>query len=554
MGLITSMAAFWLAILVVFILINRGIWVFTDVSKSMSMFMLEKALGPPIDFVEGKKGSAATTWIMQGALWLIPASVITFCGLWLSHDPEALHSLSSWGLNPASTSLITSGFLVAAYGSVGMLLIGSSMHIVPELGGTTLATEKNATLMSFVWTLAVIVMFIAANKPEIAGIKIMPLATLLTNLALIAVIVNMLLTAASRTKKMPLPGWMMIIGMISGLVSIVALAITGSLDSGTGQWLATRIHGPTSLFLMMSGAILYGASRGSGNPLWSRSLAAVTMVGAILTINPLGLIDGEIASDFLGIDAATFEPSRNDIVAGSFLLALSLIPIIALSANVLATMRGDDVFMENPDSPGMPEINLAAFMAVPISIGGLFVLTDHLTGTNELTGIHTSLVLMGMWVVFVPASLGAALSIFPEASGRNVLSINRSRWAFWLMSGGAFSGLVFTMMADFSDMALLDAAVEEGNSTTSRIRVLGSVLFYGAVLGSIYHSLNLISGLFRGSLATEGANPSSTSISSPYKLTKETTVRKILAQREGKLDTVVVPESSTEMPGSPTEL
>ena len=41
MGLITSMTAFWLAILVVFILVNRGVWVFTDVSKSMSMFMLE---------------------------------------------------------------------------------------------------------------------------------------------------------------------------------------------------------------------------------------------------------------------------------------------------------------------------------------------------------------------------------------------------------------------------------------------------------------------------------------------------------------------------------
>ena len=553
MGLITSMAAFWLAILVVFVLVNRGIWVFTDVSKSMSMFMLEKALGPPIDFVEGKRGSAATSWIIQGALWLIPASVITFCGLWLSHDPEALHSLSSWGLNPASTPLITSGFLVAVYGSVGMLLIGSSMHIVPELGGTTLASEKNATLMSLVWTLAVFVMFIAANKPEIVGIKVMPLATLLSNLALIAVIVNMLLTAASRTKKMPLPAWMMIIGMISTPVSVVVLAITGPLDSGSGQWLATRMGG-TSFFLMMSGAILYGASRGSGNPLWSRSLAAVTMVGAILTINPAGLIEGEIASDFLGISAASFEPSRNDIVAGSFLLALSLIPIIALSANVLATMRGDDVFIENPDSPGMPEINLAAFMAVPISIGGLFVLTDHLTGTNELTGIHTSLVLMGVWVVFVPASLGAALSIFPEVSGRNVLSVNRSRWAFWLMAGGAFSGLAFTMMADFSDMALLEASIEEENSMSSRIRVLGSILFYGAVLGSIYHSLNIISGSFRGTLATEGNTPSSTSISSPYKLTKETTVRKILAQREGKLDTVVVPDSSTDMPGSPTEL
>ncbi len=553
MGLITSMVAFWLAMLVVFILVNRGIWVFTDVSKSMSMFMLEKALGPPIDFVDGKHGSAATTWIIQGAIWIVPASIITFCGLWLSHDPEALHSLSSWGLKPTSSSLITSGFLVAVYGSVGMLLIGSSMHIVPELGGTTLATEKNATLMSFVWTLGVIVMFIAANKPEIVGIRIMPVATLLTNLALIAVIVNMLLTAASRTKKMPLPAWMMIIGMISAPVSIVVLAITGSLDSGSGQWLATRMGG-TTFFLMMSGAILYGASRGSGNPLWSRSLAAVTMVGAILTINPSGLIEGEIASDFLGISTATFEPSRNDIVAGSFLLALSLIPIIALSANVLATMRGDDVFIENPDSPGMPEINLAAFMAVPVAIGGLFVLTDYLTGTNELTGIHTSLVLMGVWVVFVPASLGSALSIFPEVSGRNVLSVNRSRWAFWLMAGGAFSGLAFTMMADFSDMALLEAAVEEENSTSNRIRILGSVLFYGTVLGSIYHALNIISGSFRGTLSSEGPNLSSTSISSPYKLTKETTVRKILAQREGKLDTVVIPESSTDLPGNATEI
>ena len=83
---------------------------------------------------------------------------------------QALHSLTAWGLNPVSTSLTTSGILIAVYGSMGMLLIGSSMHIVPELGATSLATEKNATLMSFVWTLAVIVMFVGANKPEIAGV------------------------------------------------------------------------------------------------------------------------------------------------------------------------------------------------------------------------------------------------------------------------------------------------------------------------------------------------------------------------------------------------
>ena len=113
-------------------------------------------------------------------------------------------------------------------------------------------------------------------------------------------------------------------------------------------------------------------------------LAAVTLSGAIITISPAGLIEGDVAADFLALDKAIFDPSRNDIIAGSFLLALSLIPAIALSANVLATLRGDDVFIENPDSPGMPEINLAAFMIVPITIGALFISTDHLTGTNEL--------------------------------------------------------------------------------------------------------------------------------------------------------------------------
>ncbi|MBI87950.1 MAG: hypothetical protein CMB67_02835 [Euryarchaeota archaeon] len=517
------------------------------------MFMLEKALGPPIDFVEGRNGAASTTWIIQGALWLIPASILTFCGLWLQHDPDALHSLSSWGLSPSSSSLILAGILTASYGSGGMLLNGAAMHIVPELGGTKLASEKNASLMSLIWTLAVVVLIIGANKPEILGIKVLLIATGLLLLSGLAVIVNMLLTAASRSRKMPLPAWMMIIGMIAGPLSAVSVVISGSLDTGTGQWLATRLSA-SSFSLMVAGAVLYAASRGSGNPLWSRSLAAVTLAGTILTINSGGFFDGEVAANFLGVDSAAFQPSRNEVIAGSFLLALSLIPAIALSANVLATMRGDDVFMENPDSPGMPEINLAAIMLVPLSIGALFVHTDHLTGTNQFTEIQTTLLLMGVWLIFVPASLGSTLCIFPEVSGRNVLSVNRSRWAFWLMTAGSF-GLIFTMMSDFSEMSLAEVSVEEQAPISNRLKVLGSILFYGTVIGSIYHCLNMISGSFRGSIVgDDSASVSSTSISSPFRLTKETTVRKILAQREGKLDTVVIPEKTTEAPGSPTEL
>ena len=552
MGLLTTMLVFWIGMFAVFVMLNRGVWVFTDVTKSMSMFMLEKALGPPIDFVEGRKGSAATTWIMHGALWMIPCSALTFCGLWLEHDPDALHSLSSWGLNPTSSSLIVAAILATIYGAGGMLLGGAAMHIVPELGGTKLASEKNASLMSFVWTLGVFVLFVGANKSEILGIKIMPIATAILLLSGIAVIVNMLLTAADRTRKMALPAWMIIIGMIAAPLSVVAVAVSGELGTGTGQWLAARLSA-SSFSLMLAGAVLYAASRGSGNPLWSRSLAAVTMVGTIITISSAGFFEGRIAADFLGIEHSTFEPTRNEVVAGSFLLALSLIPVIALSANVLATMRGDDVFMENPDSPGMPEINLAAILLIPLSIGALFVHTDHLTGTDELTGVQSTLVLMGIWLVLVPGALGSTLCIFPEVSGRNVLSINRSRWAFWLMAGGAF-GLVFSMMSDFSHMSLAELAVEEEASISNRLNVLGSTLFYGTVIGSIYHCLNLISGSFRGKLVDSDSPISSTTIQSPFRLTKETTVRKILSQREGKLDTVVVPEPISDSPGSPTEL
>ena len=456
--------------LVIFVMLNRGIWVFTDVSKSMSMFMLEKALGPAADFAEGRKGSGAKAWIIQGALWLIPASTLTFCGLWLSHDPVALHSLSSWGLNPTSSSLIMAGNLTTFYGSVGMLMIGAALHIVPSLGATSLASEKNASLMSFVWTLSVLVLIIGSNNPEVFGIKLLLVATALHTLSLMAVIVNMLLTAASRTRKMALPAWLIIIGLISDPLSIVVLAVAGVLDSGTGQWLAVRFAVGGFFFMQAAGISLFAASRGTGNPLWSRSLAAVTMLGAILTINPMGYTDGSIAADLLGIDPASLEPTRNDIIAGSFLMALAAIPIIALSANILATMRGDDVFMENPDYPGMPEINLGAFMLLPLGIGALFVQTDHLTGTNELGGISSTLVIMVAWLVMVPLALGSSLSIFPEASGRNVLSVSRSRWAYWAMAGGAFSGLIITMMSDFADMSLAEAAVESETTIGNRLR------------------------------------------------------------------------------------
>jgi len=553
-GLITTMLFYWIAIFAVYMMLNRGIWVFTDVSKSMSMFMLEKALGPAIDFAEGRQGSGAKAWIMQGAFWLILASALTFCGLWLGHDPTALHSLGSWGYSPTSETLLLAGNLVALFGAVGMLLIGAGLHIVPTLGGTQLASERNAALMSFVWTLSVLIIAIGAHKPVLLGLNVLFVGTAFQVLSLIAVIVNQLLTAASRTRKMALPAWLIIIGLLSDPISTVIIAVTGGLETGLGQWLLVRMVSGGFFFLQVAGVSLYAASQGTGNPLWSRSLAAVTLLGALLTLNPMGDTSGKLAADMLGFDVGAFEPTSNDVIAGSFLMALAAIPIIALSSNILVTMRGDDVFMENPDSPGMPEINMGALMLIPLGIGALFVQTDALTGGNELSGISPTLLLLVVWLLLVPLALGSALCVYPAVTGRNLLSTNRSRWAFWMMAGGAFSGLIITMMADFSEMALAEAAVEDNSMISNKLRAIGSVLFYGTVIGAILHCLNMISGIFRGAFVDAQATPSSSSIEqASYNLTAGTTVRKILASG-ANLDTEIVPISQDEGSGSPTEL
>ena len=45
----TTLAVFWLCAFVFYVLVHRGLWIFSDVARTMGMFMLEKALGPGID-------------------------------------------------------------------------------------------------------------------------------------------------------------------------------------------------------------------------------------------------------------------------------------------------------------------------------------------------------------------------------------------------------------------------------------------------------------------------------------------------------------------------
>ncbi len=552
--IISTLAVFWFILVVFFILIKRGLWIFSDVSKSLSMFMLEKALGPAIDFVSGRPGSATTAWIIHGFVWTFAASTFTFVGLWLIHDPTALHSFESWGYHPKSSELIYAGRLTALFGAVGMMVIGASLHALPKLSGTNLASESNATLVSLLWTLSVLLMFIGSQNSVIIGITILPVANLLLSLASIAIVINMVITVSEATRDIPFPGWLILFAVIGNIAAILAVFASGAYEEGTGQWLLFHLSGGTFFFCGLAGVSLYSASVGSGNPLWSKSLVAFTLFGALVTINPMGSTDSSMVTDLFSLSSSELDATSRDVISGSFLMALAAMPIIAFSANMLVTLRGSDAFVENPDAPGIAELNLGSWMLVPVAIGALFVQTDALGGVNELTGISQSLDLMAIWLVMIPLSLGAALSILPRASGRYQLSDNRSRWAYWMMTGGAFLGLLITMMSDFTDMAITESTAEQGASINDELRRVGSVMFYGTVIGAIFHCTNAISGQFRGRSVQTVSTTSTSSISvESYTLTSPTTIRKILASG-ATLDTEISPSGQSEEEGSATEL
>ena len=546
---VTTMVFYWGLMLMSYFLMQNGMWIINDVVKSMCRFALGKALGPAIDFVEGREGSASKTWMMQGMFWLILASLFTFEGLWLAYDPHALHSLSSWGYNPTSESLLYAAGFATMYGGVGMLIVASSFHIIPKLADTELASERNGTLVSYLWTLSVLFAVIAAHDSVILGINIFLIATGLHGLAFLAVLINLLLTISERKSALPMPGWLIMLGMLADPISVAA-SVLGGIESGSVQWLLGHLVTGTFFFATLAGISLYVSSSATGNPLWSRSLTAVTTVGVIATLTPMGYTDGRMAADLLLTTVEDVSMQSTDGIAVAFLMALAIVPVITLVANVMMTLRGGDAFVENPDSAGVPEINLGVSMLLPLAVASLFVQSDTLSHSPELLGISSTLVLMVGWLVMVPLSLGAAQHLFPSVTGRNLLSANRSRWAFWMMGWGAFFGLAITMMAD---IAQIEAAADSTGIMSGKVRVVGAILFYGTTIGAIMHTLNALSGLYRGKPVSEGRATSTSIARDDYSLTTPTSVRRILAGG-AHLDTTVVPVGESDEPGAPTDL
>ena len=549
----TTLAVFWLCAFVFYVLVHRGLWIFSDVARTMGMFMLEKALGPGIDLVEGRTGSAARAWIMQSALWLMIGGLFTFEGMWLAHEPTALHSLSAWGYDPTADTLAATGKAATAFGGITMALVGCGLHILPNLLGTSLASERNGALVSFLYSGGVFVTLVGSHDPLILGVKVMVVGTGIHVLAMTAVVINQLLTVASRVGSIPMPAWLILLGLMAESFNLIAGISTGAINDGDGQWLMYRLQGSGFFFLSLAGVVLYASSVASGNALWSRTLVGATLLGGLFTLNPFGANHGTLVADLFGIDAGEMGMSSNDTVIVTFLMALASVPVIALSANAMLTMRGGNSSGANPSGAGLVEINFGVMAMIPVFIGSLFVQTDAVSGTDAISGLSWTIEEMSRWAVMVPLSLGSVLALYPSITGRQLASASRARTAFWLMSGAVLLGLMLNLTSSAIDMALLDAGVEDPSSLSHELAVAGSVIFYFAVVAMILHCLNMVSGLFRGDIIGEGTEVASSIEADTYNLASATTVSRILTSGAG-MDTVVVPVGESDEKGSATDL
>ena len=149
-----------------------------------------------------------------------------------------------------------------------MAIIGCGLHILPKLLGTDLASERNGTLVSFLYSGSVVVMIIGSHDPVILGVKVLIIGTGIHILAITAIVINQLLTLANRSGSISLPAWLILFGLMSESFNLIAGIATGAITDGDGQWLMYRIQSGGFFFLSTAGVVLYATSVASGNALW----------------------------------------------------------------------------------------------------------------------------------------------------------------------------------------------------------------------------------------------------------------------------------------------
>ncbi|MGY8701597.1 MAG: cbb3-type cytochrome c oxidase subunit I [Candidatus Poseidoniales archaeon] len=558
-----SLAILYIAMIVISHKAVNGMGEMRKTMRHFTVFMLDKAPAGVIDLFSKKEGSGSRTWIIQGALWATVAATIGFLNIWLKYDAHALDSFSSIGWKYNAD--VMSGFSETSlmFGFLFMTFIGAALHILPRTNGGKLASEANASLMAMAWsgilffTLIILPLLL---KFELLGdltnlqLRFFP-ATIQIAMAMIigALLFNLLLALGERTPGTSLSAstWFIILAFISAVWAFIIrgslLALNGNAiqlsllvdissyhqlvsgDASSVVWMADRIV--TGWFpLGMILAIAYHVIPSiSGSPIWSRSLSVVSFTVLFISV-PVLMMTGAILSD------------DNLLSVAAVLVVLGLVPLLASSSNLIATMQGR--WEKVLASPGGAASASAVLLLPIIALMGFFSSLDEINGGNNMSGVQATVDHGLLWLVGGLMALAVWGRIFPEVVGRGLSSRSKARWAFWLFLAGGLGSTISMLMADFASISMIDAGVEDVSSYLGGYYLTSAALFYALVMGIFVAAVNLISTLFSDEIVADAA-PVSSGMDSFELQPGSTSIRDLVSKGVG-VDTLIIISAPSE--------
>ena len=516
--LLVDIITLWISFLLIWALVNRGVPVFQELVRDMTDFFMEKALGPGADLFEGREGSGSVSWMMHGMLWTCIGATFTFIGLWMAHEPDAIASLSSIYYEPTVATVQAAG-TNAATGGILMLLIGAGLHINARLSGIGLASDTNAVLVSYAFSMGLLLGFLSDHMSGTWGDYLGTAAATISVLVMLGILANHLLTLGRRTNHTIMPSQWLIVGGLSMPLIMCAANFVLGVDAALSESL-----GVLPMLASALAVALYVVPYEAGVPLWSRTMAGATVLMTFMTLSPIG------------VEGAT-EVALNDAAMLTIFYAASMIPILAAAGNVFQTARSNWGLASS--SASSSAVMLGMFLLVGSAIGHLFLGSDA-NSENEIQYLASSMEILFLWGGMGMIAWGGVMSCFPQATGRALHSDETNRMTTWMVAGGATLTFLFSMGSSMVSSAYDAAAVANDGidadlidmSATATLDMLASIAFYAVTIAAIMMMLNMIRGSFSGiPLGTdEPASPSANRIA----LTPgSTTIRQLLAAGAG---------------------
>ena len=514
--------------LVVFMVIvayfaDRGLGNMSQSLRQLAFFLLDKAPVGLVDLFDKGEGKGARNWMMLGGLWFCVAATLGFLQTWLRYDSTALDSLSSvgWSYNADALAQVTD--LVLVWGGFGMVLIGAGLVIQSRAAGAALASEANATLVAFAWSVLILVNILISIFIDVGRFE-QTLFNLIFAALAGALLLNHLLTLAERGEGQPIeiPSWMLILGHTVLVWGLLANAFGHFTSNTQMEWISSSVVSgwfPLSLALAV---MTYSVAKSSGSPIWSRNLS-MAMLLLFASITPFGVSASSSASGLW-------------VTIGAVGITVGLFPLLAASTNTITTLKGRwDCLVDQPAAA----CSAAVALLLPIfAIGAFFTALDTFAGIGSLADVHTTVNQGFFWVIGGLLVVAALTQLLPLTVGRELSSRSKARWAFWLVLFGGLGWTITSLMGDFAQMALDDAGAV---GSVAGFRLTASVFLYGSLMGIFIAMHNATETVFSGTPTDSGDAYAGAGAPAGFRLVAgTTTIRQLLGQGLGIDSEIIV--------------